>query len=153
MPTINSKGLALVKEFEGLRLKAYLCPAGVWTIGYGTTRGVTAGMVITKEEAEALLKADLKLFEDGVTKLTKTVKLNSNQFSALVSFAYNLGLGALKSSTLLKRVLANPYDADIDAQFRKWVYAAGVILPGLIKRRAYESKLYFTPVETVKKSK
>ncbi|WP_299988759.1 lysozyme [uncultured Pontibacter sp.] len=145
---INKAGLQLVKECEGLRLKAYVCPAGVWTIGYGSTLGVRAGMEITREEAEALLIRDLKIFEDGVTKLTKTVKLNSNQFSALVSFAFNLGLTALKNSTLMKRVLANPFDKDIENQLKRWVYAGGKILPGLIKRRDLESKLYFTPMET-----
>ena len=153
MPKTNSKGIELIKICEGVELTAYICPAGVWTIGYGHTKGVKAGMKITLQEAEDLLVRDLKIFEDGVTRYTKSVKLTSNQFSALVSFAFNLGLGALKGSTLLKRVLANPNDPDIERQFKKWVYAGGRVLTGLIKRRAAESKLYFAPVETKSKSK
>ncbi|TXK26534.1 lysozyme [Pontibacter qinzhouensis] len=153
MPKCNSKGIDLIKLSEGLRLSAYLCPAGVWTIGYGTTKGVKPGMKITVQEAEELLLNDMRVFENGVTALTKTVKLTSNQFSALVSFAYNLGLTALKDSTLMKRILANTYDPDIDRQFKKWVYAGGRILPGLVNRRAAESKLYFSPDEPKKKAK
>ena len=101
---INETGLALIKSFEGLRLKAYKCPAGVWTVGYGHTGGdVKAGMIITEEEAEELLRQDLERFEEGVENLVE-VELNENQFCALVSLAYNIGLGNFKRSTLLKLI-------------------------------------------------
>ena len=99
---ITNEGINLIKKFEGLRLEAYLCPAGVWTIGYGHTKGVKKGDKITEETANMLLELDLNDFIVGVQKLLKK-NINNNQFSALVSFAFNLGLANLKSSTLLKK--------------------------------------------------
>lgn len=140
---ITNEGINLIKKFEGLRLEAYLCPAGVWTIGYGHTKGVKKGQVITQLEADNLLKEDLSSFEKGVTSLIKS-NINQNQFDSLVSFAFNLGLANLKSSTLLKKVNANPNDRTIVDEFLKWVYAKKVFLEGLHRRRQAEANLYFT---------
>lgn len=144
---VNKEGIELVKSFEGCFLKAYLCPAKVWTIGYGSTKyqngiSVKQGDKITQQEAETLLSDTLTEFSKGVSKLIK-VELNDNQFSALVSFAFNLGVGALSKSTLLKKVNANPNDKTIEQEFMKWVNAGGKKLNGLVRRRTAESKLYF----------
>ena len=143
---INEKGLNLIKSFEGLKLEAYLCPAGVWTIGYGHTKGVKKGMKITKERADELLMEDLQEFQNGVEELIwkLSIELTDNQFSALVSFAFNLGLGNLKNSTLLKKVSQNPNDETIRNEFMKWIYAGGKPLKGLKRRRKHEADLYFT---------
>jgi len=145
---ISEKALEFIAEHEGLRLKAYLCPANVPTIGYGTTRypngsKVKIGDEITKDDAFKLLKFDVGKFELAVDAMT-TDKVNQNQFDALVSFAYNLGSDALKKSTLLKVVNANPNDPRIKKEFQKWVYADGKKLGGLIKRRQDEANLYFS---------
>ena len=145
---VNKQGIQLVKSFEGCFLNAYLCPAKVWTIGYGNTKyqngtAVKQGDKITQEQAEALLSDILAEFSKDVSKLIK-VELNDNQFSALVSFAFNLGVGALSKSTLLKKVNANPNDKTIESEFMKWVSAGGKKLNGLVRRRTAESKLYFS---------
>lgn len=145
---INETGLALIKSFEGLRLKAYKCPAGVWTVGYGHTgKDVKPGMVITEEQAEELLRQDLERFENGVLDLLTIPELTSNQFSALVSLAYNIGLGNFKKSTLLKMINKGNKDEleAIHHQFRRWVYSGSNILPGLQRRREAEFDLYSTP--------
>src|SRR6056297_1276916 len=110
---INSAGLKIIKESEGLRLKAYKCPAGVWTIGYGHTKGVREGDVITEEEAEKLLQEDVMLTEQFITRIASRLKktIDGNQFSALVSFVYNIGTGAFKRSTLYTLLLNDPDDA------------------------------------------
>ena len=138
----SPKGIALIKEFEGLRLKAYKCPGGVWTIGYGHTAGVKAGMVITEAQAEEYLKADLIAFEKYLNALG--LPLNQNQFDALISFIYNVGTGNFSRSTLLRKVRANPQDNSIMDEFLKWVYSKGRVLPGLQRRRLAEMKLYFS---------
>lgn len=138
----SPKGIALIKEFEGLRLKAYLCPGGVWTIGYGHTAGVKPGMVISEVQAEEYLKADLIAFERYLNVLG--LALNQNQFDALVSFIYNVGTGNFSSSTLLRKVRANPQDNSIMDEFLRWVYSKGRVLPGLQHRRLAEMKLYFS---------
>ena len=138
----SPKGIALIKEFEGLRLKAYLCPGGVWTIGYGHTAGVKPGMVISEVQAEEYLKADLIAFERYLNVLG--LALNQNQFDALVSFIYNVGTGNFSSSTLLRKVRANPQDNTIMDEFLRWVYSKGRVLPGLQHRRLAEMKLYFS---------
>ena len=138
----SPKGIALIKEFEGLRLKAYHCPGGVWTIGYGHTAGVKPGMVITKAQAEEYLKADLIAFERYLNGLG--LALNQNQFDALVSFIYNVGTGNFSNSTLLRKVRANPQDNSIMDEFLRWVYSKGRVLPGLQRRRLAEMKLYFS---------
>lgn len=144
MKSINQKGIDLIKSFEGLRLTSYLCPAGVWTIGYGHTHNVREGQTITEKQAETLLRNDIAVYEDGVRNYTKNVVLNTNRFSALVSFAFNCGLANLKSSTLLKKVKANPNDTTIRDEFNKWVYANKVVMAGLQKRRKAEADLYFS---------
>ena len=138
----SPKGIALIKEFEGLRLKAYKCPGGVWTIGYGHTTGVKPGMVISEAQAEEDLKADLIAFERYLNVLG--LALNQNQFDALVSFIYNVGTGNFSSSTLLRKVRANPQDNSIMDEFLRWVYSKGRVLPGLQRRRLAEMKLYFS---------
>lgn len=138
----SKAGIELIKRHEGLRLAAYLCPAGVPTIGYGHTKGVRFGQVITEAEAEQFLIEDLKTSEQEID--SHNLQLNQNQFDALVSFVFNVGAGNFRSSTLLRRVRFNPDDRDIENQFKRWVYANGRVLPGLIKRRNDESKLYFT---------
>jgi lysozyme len=138
----SPKGIALIKEFEGLRLKAYKCPGGVWTIGYGHTAGVKPGMVISEVQAEEYLKADLIAFERYLNGLG--LALNQNQFDALVSFIYNVGTGNFSSSTLLRKVRANPQDNSIMDEFLRWVYSKGRVLPGLQRRRLAEMKLYFS---------
>lgn len=145
---INSKGIQLVKSFEGCLLNAYICPAGVPTIGFGATyyengTKVKIGDKITLERANELLEFQLQEFSKQVAKLIK-VELTDNQFSALVSFAFNLGVGALAKSTLLKKVNANPADATIKEEFLKWVNAGGKKLTGLVRRRNAEYLLYFS---------
>ena len=138
----SPKGIALIKEFEGLRLKAYKCPGGVWTIGYGHTAGVKPGMLISKAQAEEYLKADLIAFERYLNGLG--LALNQNQFDALVSFIYNVGTGNFSNSTLLRKVRANPQENSIMDEFLRWVYSKGRVLPGLQRRRLAEMKLYFS---------
>ncbi len=143
--SISDEGLAVIKEAEGFRGKAYLCPAGVWTIGYGHTGGVTAGQTVSRTEAERLLRADVAATERGVSALAadaSAVKLSQGQFDALVSFAFNVGLDALRRSALWRKVAKDPADATIATEFGKWVYAGGRKLPGLIKRRAKEAALW-----------
>jgi len=145
MPQVNEAGLALIKSFEGCELTAYQDAVGVWTIGYGHTgdEWCTPGRSITQEEADTLLEGDLHRFEDGVNALCAR-SLTSNQFSALVSFAYNLGLGALEQSTLMRFVNEGDFTAAAQ-QFGLWVYAGGEMLEGLVRRRAAEAKLFSTP--------
>lgn len=145
----SQKLVDLVKSFEGLRLEPYKCSAGVPTIGYGTTKypnGVFVGMQdpeITAGYAEQYLKHDLGKFEAGVTKVV-TVPLSQNQFDALVSFSYNLGLGALKGSTLLKLLNAGK-PSEAAKEFPRWNKAGGKELAGLTKRRLAEQALFLAP--------
>ena len=138
----SPKGIALIKEFEGLRLKAYLCPGGVWTIGYGHTAGVKPGMVISEAQAEEYLKADLISFERYLNGLG--LALNQNQFDALISLIYNIGIGNFQKSTLLCKARINANDNSIMDEFLRWVYSKGRVLPGLQRRRLREMKLYFS---------
>ena len=145
---INKAGKDLIKKWEGFRYKAYLCPANIWTIGYGNTfyedgKKVKEGDTIDLVRGAKLLDMILVGFEKSVSKAVKST-LNDNQYSALVSFTYNLGASNLNSSTLLKKVNANPNDPTIANEFKKWVKASGKVLNGLVKRREEESKLYFT---------
>ena len=138
---ISQTGIDLIKQFEGCKLEAYQCSAGVWTIGYGHTGSdVTKGRKITQDDAESLLKQDLIVHCNNVLKLVK-VKLNQNQFDALVSFEYNVGYGNLSSSTLLKLLNEGDYTGAA-GQFEKWVYAGGKVLAGLEKRRKAEKELF-----------
>jgi len=137
---VNQDGINLIKEFEGLRLTPYLCPSRIWTIGYGHTRTVYDGMRITKEQAELLLQEDLRLFERAVARLV-TAPLNDNQFSALVCFAFNVGVGNLESSTLL-RLLNRGWYEQVPAQLMRWDHANGEVMGGLARRRATEAQLW-----------
>jgi len=141
----SDDGVKLIQLYEGLRLTSYLCPAGILTIGYGHTSAagkpfVEPKMTITKEEAAAILRVDLGRFERGVDSLVK-VELTQNQFDVLVSFAFNCGLGALKRSTLLKRVNAERF-SDVPAELMKWTRAGGRQLSGLVRRRRAECELW-----------
>ncbi len=140
---ISQAGINLIKQFEGCRLTAYKDAVGVVTIGYGHTPS-KLGTTITQEQAEQLLKEDLKKFEEGVLELVK-VPLNQNQFDALVSFSFNLGIGALACSTLLKKLNAKQYQEAAN-EFSKWVNAGGKPLPGLVKRRQAEKELFLKPL-------
>lgn len=146
---MTQKGLDLIKEFEGFRSKAYLCPASIPTIGYGATfymdgTKVKLGDTITKEDAEILLNdMSEKSFGVYVDKYV-TSTINPLQRDALISFAYNCGNGNLKSSTLLKKVNANPSDTSIRNEFMKWTKGGGKELPGLVRRRKAEADLYFS---------
>ena len=132
----------LIKSFEQLRLNSYLCPAGVWTIGYGHTDGVNQGMLITEKTADAFLKQDIRNAEHSINQMD--VELTQEQFDALVSFVFNVGVRAFNVSTLRKKILKNPNDPSIADEFRRWVYAGDKKLPGLIKRREQEIKLYYS---------
>ncbi len=148
METDLKPALELIKRFEGLRLKAYLCPARVPTIGYGTTRypndqRVKMGDVITVEEAEELLLHDIQKFVLAVNVLVK-VDITSNQFCALVSFCYNLGQGALKRSTLLQRLNNGQQKEVVAEEFMKWTRAGGKVLAGLVRRRKDEKALFLS---------
>ncbi len=136
----NSSGVNLIKSFEGLRLKAYQDAVGVWTIGYGTTRGVKPGQEITEAQAEALIKTDLARFERDVSQAVR-VSINDNQFAALVSFTYNVGSGAMRSSTLLKKLNRRDINGAAN-EFPRWNRAGGRVLAGLTRRRNAERALF-----------
>lgn len=138
----SKKAYSLIRQFEGLRLTAYRCPAGVWTVGYGHTSGVVPGMAITKERAEEFLKKDIEIAEDIINAECRN--LRQCQFDALVSFVFNVGGGNFHKSTLLKKIKLNPDDNSIMDEFLQWVYAKSIVLPGLQKRRLMEMRLYFS---------
>lgn len=144
---VSENGINLIKQFEGCRLTAYQDSVGVWTIGYGWTqpvdgKTVAKGMVITQQKANQLLTEGVAQYEKGVTNLV-TVSLNQNQFDALVDFAYNLGVNALKGSTLLKKLNTGDY-AGAANEFPKWNKAGGKELAGLTRRREAEKSLFLS---------
>lgn len=134
------KDTSIIKECEGLYLKSYLCPADVWTIGYGHTKGVKPKQVITEEQANQYLLDDLQVSLGAVNRLVK-VKLSQNQFDALVSFTFNLGQGALAGSTLLRKLNSGDYEGAAN-EFPKWNGAGGKVLAGLVRRRKMEQDLF-----------
>lgn len=138
--TTSRKGLQLIKDFEGLRLGSYKCPAGVWTIGYGHTKGVRQGQVIDQMRADDMLIEDIAPIE----RLLNSIGINfrQEQFDALVSWIFNLGQGSFKNSTILKRIMDNADDTEIADQIIRWVYAWGKILTGLKKRRIAEANMF-----------
>ena len=138
---ISEQGLDFIKSFEGLRLKSYQDSIGVWTIGWGHTRGVRKGQVITEAQAERFLRDDLEPIERQLTADLGEDGVLQCQFDALCSFCFNLGIGAYMKSTLRKYVKAGR-DADADREFGKWVHAGGRVLPGLVRRRKAEAALY-----------
>ena len=137
---ISLEGLSLIKKFEGCKLEAYKCSAGVWTIGYGHTTGVKEGDVCTQEEAEKLLRGDIFKFEEYVQDSVK-VDLDQSQFDALVAWPFNLGPGNLRSSTMLKKLNNGEYES-VPFEMRRWNKAGGKTLDGLIRRRQAESLLF-----------
>jgi lysozyme len=146
---LDKKGYDLIKKFEGLKLKPYLCSASVPTIGYGSTYYENGKKVkltdapITKERADALFQIVADDFAKRVVPLIKK-PLTQNQFNSIVSFAFNLGIRALQNSTLLRLLNNNPNDANIAKEFLKWNKAGGVVVKGLTNRRIKESALYYT---------
>ena len=142
---LSQKGIELIKQFEGYSSKAYPDPAtggAPWTIGYGTIKGVKPGMIITAEQAEKMLRDDVAKFESGVSSLI-TAPTTQGQFDAMVSLAYNIGLGNFGKSTLLKKHNARCYTCAAD-QFRVWNRANGKVMNGLTKRRAAERQVYMS---------
>jgi lysozyme len=138
---------ALLKKFEGCKLKAYRCPAGICTIGYGHTSAagaptVTDGMVITQQQCDDILRRDLVKYETAVHEMVEQ-PLTQHQFDVLVDFAYNAGVGNLKSSTLLKKVNAGQFDA-VPAELMKWTKGGGKVLAGLVRRRQAESSWWLS---------
>ena len=127
-----------IKGFETLELKAYKCPAGVLTIGYGHTRGVKDGQVITEIQADVLLKGDILNVEKSLNSMSIT--FTQGQFDALVDFCFNLGMVKFIGSTLYTKILVHATDDEIATQFRRWVYGGGKKLDGLVKRREWEVK-------------
>ena len=132
--------MPFIRQWEGERLTAYQCSAGVWTIGVGHTKGVEAGDVITQEESERLFRDDLEGFKSEMVKLIR-VDVSKTQFIALMSFVFNLGVKSFMTSTLLKRLNAGDYKAAA-FEFPKWKYAGGVAVQGLLNRRLAEKALF-----------
>jgi lysozyme len=138
---ISASGIALIKQFEGCRLSAYRDVSGVLTVGWGHTgKDVTKGLTITQARADTLLRQDLNEFVIGVNQCVK-VPINQNQFDALVSFAYNVGLGALRTSTLLEKLNEKDYMGAAN-ELDKWVHSGGKVIQGLVTRRNAEQALF-----------
>lgn len=140
---ISQAGIELIKKFEGCKLEAYLCPAGIPTIGVGHTgKDVRLGMTITEEEADRLLRSDLDRFERAVNQYVGQ-PITQGQFDALVSFAFNLGSEALRNSTLLRK-LNDGDDVGASDEFGRWTKAGGRVLPGLVARREAEREMFLS---------
>lgn len=143
----SKNGIQLIKQFEGCRLKAYKCPAGVWTIGIGHTgtvngKPIVEGMTITELMAETLLAIDLQKFENAINTLVKK-SLTQNEFDSLTSFVFNVGIGAFRNSTML-RLLNQGNFSEAALQFQRWNKAGGKVLKGLTRRRLAEKMLFLT---------
>ena len=137
---ISQEGIALIKKFEGCELEAYKCAAGVWTIGYGSTKGVEEGNTITQEDADNLLLEEMNEYEGYINDMV-TVDLKQNEFDALVSWVFNLGPSNLSSSTLLSRLNNKVWD-DVPNQIKRWNKAGGQVKQGLVRRREAEALLF-----------
>jgi len=137
---ISQEGIALIKKFEGCELKAYKCAAGVWTIGYGSTKGVEENDTITQEDADKLLTEEMSEYEGYVNDMVES-DLKQNEFDALVSWVYNLGPSNLSSSTLLQKLNNKDWD-DVPNQIKRWNKAGGEVLQGLVRRREAEALLF-----------
>jgi len=137
---ISNTGIDLIKHFEGCETEAYLCPAGVPTIGYGHIKGVQMGDVITEAQAHEMLVEELEEYESYINDFV-TVSINQNQFDAMVSWVYNLGSGNLRASTLLKVLNSGNY-SDVPEQIMRWNKAGGKVLEGLTRRRQAEANLF-----------
>ena len=140
--TTSDLGIELIKKHEGFRSKAYRCSANVLTIGFGHTLNVKSTDVIDKAQAEYFLRQDVEFAEKEVNK--HNLNINQNQFDALVSFVFNLGVGNFTRSTLLRKIKSNANDPTIRKEFERWIYAGGKVLNGLVRRRKEEADLYFT---------
>ena len=140
MRRINTEGFTLIKQWEGLELRAYLCPADVWTIGYGHTATAREGMIITEQDAERLLLRDLALFEAEVSRAVEVV-LSDNQFAALVSWAFNVGVQAMRRSTLIRKLNQGDY-ASVPSELARWNKVGNRVVHGLSNRRAAEAGLW-----------
>ena len=142
--TTSEAGLRIIRTFEGCRLQAYRCPAGVWTIGYGHTQGVSQGDVISKADAEHLLRTDLEPVEAEIHALR--LNLRQNQFDALASFIFNIGTAAFRNKSSVRRyIIEGRTDAEIAEKFLLWNKANGVALQGLTNRRKMEADLFKKP--------
>jgi lysozyme len=146
---VSDKGIKLLHQFEGCKLTAYLCPAKVWTIGYGNTfyldgKPVQEGDTITQDEAQDLFKNILVNFENCVVKALGKTKVNQNQFDALVSLSYNIGCGNFRKSSVLRLTVANPNDPAIPNAFLMWNKIKGKVSRGLTRRREAEAELFTT---------
>ena len=137
---ISQEGLSLIKRFEGCRLESYKCSANVLTIGYGHTSGVKETDTITQDEADKLLQEDVEQFEKYVDD-NVTVKLGQSQFDSLVAWTFNLGVGNLRESTMLKKLNNEDYKS-VPSEMKRWNKAGGKTLDGLIRRREAESLLF-----------
>jgi lysozyme len=137
---VSQECVDMIKFFEGFESKAYLCPANVWTIGYGRTKNVKEGDTITEIQADRDLLEELEVFGEQVLNTVK-VPLKQNQFDALTSWTYNLGVGNLQSSTLLKELNSKNYNA-AGQEMLRWNKAGGKVLAGLTRRRESEAKLW-----------
>ena len=142
--TASPYSLLLIRQFEGLRLTAYRCPSGIWTIGYGHTENVHKGDTITQSQADEYLRQDIEPIEAYLNNLQ--LNISQNQFDALTSLIFNIGISAFSRSTLLKLIRQNPNDPAITAQFLRWIHSDGKVLPGLQRRRTEEAKLYFLKI-------
>lgn len=140
---LNQKGLDLIKSFEGCKLSVYLDVVGITTVGYGHMTNLSVGTSISQPEADALLLDDISKFEKGVSDLLP-FQINENQFSALVCFAFNVGLQALKKSTLLRKLTSKMDVKNIASEFLRWNKAGGKEIPGLTRRREAERDLFLS---------
>lgn len=140
----SQEGIALIKKFEGCKLESYLCKASVWTIGYGSTKGVSEGMTISQERADMLLLEDLEIFEEEVNNLVK-VDLEQHQWDAIIAWTFNLGSANLSASTLLKKVNDKKWE-EVPEQIKRWnkatVDGEKQVLEGLVRRREAEALLF-----------
>jgi len=149
----SEKCYALIKHFEGCKMQAYQCSAGIWTIGYGNTffengRPVKKGDTITKGRADSMVKYVVEKFAISVDQMVKR-HIHQHEFDALVSFCYNVGVGNLEKSTLLRKVNMNAPLEEIEAEFMRWNKSKGQVLPGLTKRRKAEAALYRYGIENI----
>lgn len=135
---LQQSDLDKIKEFEGFSNTAYRCPAGAWTCGFGTTKGITATTRCTRQEAEQWLRRDLAPIEAYLNTIPEIDTYP--KFASLCDFCYNIGTGSFKSSTLLKKIKAGATTEEIQTEFRRWVYANGKVLKGLVKRREWEAQ-------------
>lgn len=140
---IGNKGLDLIKSFEGCRLSAYKCPAGVWTIGYGRTQGVYEGMTITQDQADNMLREDVKYYADAVNQYQSRFNFNQEEFDSLTSFTYNCGVGSLANVMSCCNT-----KQEIAEECKLYNKGGGVVLAGLVRRREEEYKLFMSGSST-----